>query len=75
MNSDIITILFISTVFALFAVAVAVITVVRKYKNKIQSPTYPVEHYTTLNLSHATDLFLGKTVTRVRVSSSNNRKK
>ena len=75
MNTDIITILFISFVFAAVGVAIAVITVLRKYKNKIQSPTYPVEHYTSLSLSHSSDRFIGKTVTRVRVSSSNKRRR
>lgn len=75
MENDIITVLFISFAFAAFFAAMSVILVVRKYRNKIQSSTYPVEHYTSLTLSHSSDTFVGKTVTRVKVSSSNNRKK
>ena len=75
MDSDLIAVLVISFIVAAVIAAIAVSTVVRKYKTKVQSPTYPVENYTSLNLSHSSDRFAGKTVTRVKVSSSNNRRK
>ena len=75
MDSDLVAVLIISFIVAVVIAAVAVCTVVRKYRTKVQSPTYPVENYTSLNLSHSSDRFVGKTVTRVRVSSSNNRKR
>ena len=75
MNADVIAIFLVSFVFAAVASAIAVVLVLRRYKNKLQSPTYPVEKYTSLNLSHVSDNFHGRTVTRIKVSSSNNRRK
>ena len=70
-------ILYLSIAAALIGLIVAVIVcvcIVRKYKRGLQSPIYPLEHYASLDLTHAYDNFIGKTVTKVRVSSSNNRR-
>lgn len=44
--------------------------IVRRYKKALQSPIYPLEHYASLDLTHSRDNFIGKTVSKVRVSSS-----
>ena len=44
--------------------------IIKRYKKALQSPIYPLEHYATLDLTHRRDNFLGKTVSKVRVSSS-----
>ena len=55
------------------AVAVCVI-VVKKYKSGLTSPIYPLEHYTNLNLRFREDRFLNRTVTKVKVASSNKKR-
>ena len=55
------------------AVAVCVI-VVKKYKSGLTSPIYPLEHYTNLNLRFREDRFLNRTVTKVKVASSNTKR-
>ena len=62
-------------IFAVVGAAAVVIGVVRKYKKGLTSPIYPLEHYTKLNLTHREDIFLSRHVTRVKVSSSSNKKK
>ena len=52
-----------------------IIGVVKKYKRGLDSPIYPIERYTRLNLTHRDDIFLNRTVTRVRVQSSDSKKK
>ena len=62
----------------LVAVAAAVgvcIGVIVKYKRGVDSPIYPLEHYTRMNLVSKADRFLHRNVTRVRVQSSENKKK
>ncbi len=49
--------------------------VVTKYKRGLDSPIYPIDRYTNLNLTHRDDIFLNRHVTRVRVQSSSNKKK
>lgn len=44
--------------------------VVARYKLKLKPTNYPLEHYTTLNLTEKTDVFLGSAVTKRRISSS-----
>lgn len=56
-------------VLAAFAVCFGVL---RYYKRGLFSPIYPLEHYTRLDLRHREDVFINRTVTRVRVSSSKN---
>ena len=60
---------------AIAAAAGVSIGVVRKYKRGVDSPIYPLEHYTSLNLISREDRFLNRHVTRVRVQSSDNNKK
>ncbi|MBQ2737996.1 MAG: hypothetical protein IJF38_04860 [Clostridia bacterium] len=62
-------------IFAVVGAAAVVIGVVRKYKKGLTSPIYPLEHYTKLNLTHREDIFLSRHVTRVKVSSSSDKKK
>lgn len=57
-------------VFALVAAGVSVGSVIYVYKKKLKSPSYPVSDYADLNLTEHTDIFLGKTVTRTKISSS-----
>lgn len=44
------------------------------YKKKLKAPIYPLEHYATLHLTGREDRFLHRHVSRVRVSSSNNKR-
>ena len=62
-------------IFAVVGAAAVVIGVVRKYKKGLTSPIYPLEHYTKLNLTHREDIFISRHVTRVKVSSSSDKKK
>ena len=62
-------------IFATVAAIGVVIGVVSKYKKGLTSPIYPLEHYTRLELTHREDIFLNRTVTRVKVASSNSKNK
>ncbi len=64
------TVIIVSALIAIVAAAVSVIVVVARYKNKLQSPIYPLDKYTSLSLSESRDIFIGKTVTRVRVNNN-----
>ena len=55
---------------SLAAGGVAVISVIVIYKRKLKSPVYPLSQYTDLELTESSDVFLNKTVTRTKVSSS-----
>ncbi len=44
--------------------------VVYRYKKKLKSPIYPTSDYADLNLQESTDVFLGSSVTRTKISSS-----
>lgn len=55
---------------SLVAGGVAVISVIVIYKRKLKSPVYPLSQYTDLELTESSDVFLNKTVTRTKVSSS-----
>ena len=60
---------------AAFLIALGVcIAIVVSYKRKVKSPTYPLTDFTSLELTSRSDLYIGKTVTRVRIQSNNNRK-
>ena len=63
----------VSVALAVVAALVACIIVIVKYKKKLKSPIYPVERYANLALNVCQDNFLGSTVTRVKISSSNKR--
>ncbi len=70
--------LYLSIAAALIGIIVATIVcvcIIRKYKKGLQSPIYPLEHYASLDLTHGYDNFIGKTVTKVKVSSSSNRRR
>ena len=59
------------TVLVALAAAIAVIVgVLKHYKRGLFAPIYPLEHYTNLNLTHRDDIFLNRTVTRVKVATS-----
>ena len=54
-----------------FLIALGVcIAIVVSYKRKIK----PLTDFTNLELTSRSDLYIGKTVTRVRIQSNNNRK-
>lgn len=55
---------------AVLAAAGSVGGVLYTYKRKLKAPIYPLSDYATLKLNEHTDIFLGKTVTRTRISSS-----
>ena len=62
-------------IFGVVAAAAVCIAVIKRYKSGLFSPIYPLEHYTRLNLTHREDRFLNRHVTRVKVASSDNKKK
>ncbi len=68
-------VIIISVIIAVAAAAAVCVSVVTKYKRGLFSPIYPLEHYTDLNLTHREDRFLNRHVTRVRVQSSDNKRK
>lgn len=59
-----------SIIAAVVAAVVVCVCVLRHYKRGLFSPIYPLEHYTNLNLTHRDDIFLNRTVTRVKVATS-----
>ena len=75
MTEDIALIIVISIVGGLIAAAITCFSIYKKYKTKLKAPVYPVEHYTSLELSSSSDNFVGRTVTRVRVNNSSNHKR
>ena len=62
----------ISAVLALIIAAIPTIIIVIKYKRKLKSASYPLEHYAMLNLNSAecSDFFIGSFVTRTRINTS-----
>jgi len=68
-------VIIVSVVLAIAAAVAVIAGVTVKYKRGLDSPIYPLEHYTRLNLTHTEDRFLNRHVTRVKVQSSNNNKK
>jgi len=67
---DISAVIVVSVLIGLAVAVIACLAVVYRYKNKLQSPIYPIEKYTSLSLVHSSDRFIGRTVTKVRVASS-----
>lgn len=57
-------------VIAAISAAAAVGAVIFTYKKKLKSPSYPLNDFADLTLTEKSDVFLGKTVTKVRISSS-----
>lgn len=60
----------ISVAVGLVVAGIVCFAIIRRYKKALQSPIYPLEHYASLDLTHSRDNFIGKTVSKVRVSSS-----
>ena len=63
-----------ASIFAIVGGAATGIGIVRKYKKKLQAPSYPLEHYANLSLHRSDDRFVDRIVTRVRVQSNNKKK-
>lgn len=63
-------VLIISLLVAIAAAVAVCIGVTKHYKRGLFSPIYPLEHYTNLDLTHREDVFLNRTVTRVKVATS-----
>ena len=60
----------ISVLIATATAVAVVIGVLKHYKRGLYAPIYPLEHYTNLNLTHRDDIFINRTVTRVKVANS-----
>ena len=67
-------IILVSVIVAIAAAAAVCVGVIIKYKSGLDSPIYPLEHYTKLELTYREDRFLNRHVTKVRVSSDNKKK-
>jgi hypothetical protein len=63
-------IIIISIVCATAAAVGVCIGVLKYYKRGLHAPIYPLEHYTKMDLTHSSDRFLHRHVTRVKVASS-----
>lgn len=63
-------VIFVIVLAILASAGAAVGAVIFTYKKKLKSPIYPLSNYADLKLTENTDVFLGKTVTRTRISSS-----
>lgn len=55
---------------SLAAGIISVVIVIIIYKTKLKSPIYPLSQFADLELTESGDFFLGKTVTRTKISSS-----
>ena len=64
-----------AVVAGIIVAAIVCFAIVRRYKKALQSPIYPLEHYASLDLTHSRDNFIGKTISKVRVSSSSSSKR
>ena len=62
------------TIIGAVAAAIPTAIISRNYKKGLHAPIYPLEKYASLNLTHHTDTFLNRTVTKVRIRSENNKK-
>ena len=65
----------VSFIIALIIGGVTVGCVVYSYKRKLKAPTYPLDRYARLNLSSSecSDIFIGSTVSKVRINTSSGR--
>ena len=68
-------IIIVSVVLAVAAAVAVIVGVTVTYKRGLFGHIYPLEHYTSLNLTYREDRFLNRHVTRVKVSSDSNKKK
>ena len=68
-------VIIIAIVAGFVAASAVCISVIKKYKSGLHVPIYPLEHYTKLDLTHHTDRFLHRHVTKVKVASSSSKKK
>lgn len=68
-------VIIISVVLAIAAAVAVCVGVTVTYKRGLFGHIYPLEHYTSLNLTYCEDRFLNRHVTRVKVTSDNNKKK
>ena len=64
------TIIITSVIIALIAASIAVIAVVISYKTKKKSANYPLDKYAKLDLTEKKDIFMGSSVSRVRIQSN-----
>ena len=64
------SILLISVIVGAVVATIVCICVIVKYKTKLKSASYPIDKYAKLVLRTKEDIFLGSSVSRVRVSSS-----
>jgi hypothetical protein len=62
--------LVIAGVISLTVGGIIALLVVISYKRKLKSPSYPLEKYARLNLTHRTDTFISRNVTRVKIQTS-----
>ncbi len=46
------------------------VSIISSYKKKLKATIYPLERYTTLDLKDSSDVFLGSSVTKVRINTS-----
>lgn len=72
--TDLVPSIFLGVCFGAFVGAVSTVPIVRSYKRGLTAPIYPLDKYTSLDLWHKSDVFIGRTVTKVRIRSSNNKK-
>jgi hypothetical protein len=61
-------------IFGAVTAAIPTISIVRSYNKGLHAPIYPLEKYANLTLTHSSDIFLNRTVTKVRINNSNNKK-
>ena len=62
------------TVIGAIAAAVPTLIISKSYKKGLHAPIYPLDKYATLDLTHRSDIFLNRTVTKVRIKSNNNKR-
>ena len=55
---------------ALLIVSVTVVIIISRYKTKLKSPSYPLDRYARLNLTHSNDMLVDTVVTRVKINTS-----
>jgi hypothetical protein len=68
-------VIIISVILAVLAAVGVCVGVIIKYKRGLDSPIYPIDRYTKLDLTHREDRFLNRHVTRVKISSDSNKKR
>ena len=61
-------------IFGVVTAAITAISIFRSYNKGLHAPIYPLEKYANLKLTHATDVFLHSTVTKVRINNSSKKR-